>query len=85
MAGKADDYPSGYCFYMSALLIHINPPTHIVCSLVNEHQPFPVNAVVRVVDGGNDDYPVVNRCTTYYVCTDTKCLPPANNLTEEYL
>lgn len=80
MAGAAEDYPSGYCFYMSALLMNINPPTHIVCSLVDEHEPFPVNAVVRVIEGGNKNYPVVNGRTTYYVCKDNKCLPPTDDL-----
>lgn len=80
MAGAAEDYPSGYCFYMSALLMNINPPAHIVCSLVDEHEPFPVNAVVRVIDGVNENYPIINGRTTYYVCKDNKCLPPSNDL-----
>lgn len=82
MAGAAEDYPSGYCFYMSALLMNINPPIHIVCSLVDERVSFPVNAIVRVIEGGNENYPVVNGRTTYYVCKDNKCLPPTNDLTE---
>lgn len=82
MAGAAEDYPSGYCFYMSALLMNINPPIHIVCSLVDERVSFPVNAAVRVIDGGNKNYPVVNGRTTYYVCEDNKCLPPTNDLAE---
>ncbi len=82
MAGAAEDYPSGYCFYMSALLMNINPPTHIVCAFVDEHVPFPINAAVRVIEGGNENYPIVNGRTTYYVCKDNKCLPPTNDLTE---
>ena len=82
MAGATEDYPSGYCFYMSALLMNINPPTHIVCALADECVPFPVNAVVRVIEGGNENYSIVNGRTTYYVCKDNKCLPPTNDLTE---
>lgn len=82
MAGVADGYPSGYCFYMSALLMNINPPTHIVCALVDECLPFPVNAAVRVIEGGNENYPIVNGRTTYYVCKDNKCLLPTNDLAE---
>ena len=81
MAGKAEEYPAGYCFYMSALLLHTNPPTHIVCSFAGEYQSFPINSVVRIIDGGSKDYPVINNHTTYYVCKDTKCLPPTNNIT----
>lgn len=82
MAGAAEDYPSGYCCYMSALLMNINPTAHIVCALVDERVSFPVNATVRVIEGGNENYPIVNGRTTYYVCKDNKCLPPTNDLTE---
>lgn len=82
MAGAAETYPPGYCFYMSALLMNINPTMHIVCSLVDERAPIPVNAIVRVIEGGNENYPIVNGRTTYYVCKDNKCLPPTNDLAE---
>lgn len=83
MAGKAKDYPMGYCFYLSALSMYINPPVHIVCSTVKkQHQPFPVNSIVRVIDGGNNIYPVINQSTTYYVCRDKHCMPPSNSLEE---
>ncbi len=29
---------------------------------------------------GYSTYPIINGRTTYYVCGDTKCLPPTNNL-----
>ena len=80
MAGKAKDYPMGYCFYLSALLMYINPPTHIVCSLAGEHQSFPINSAVRVINGGNGTYPIINNRTTYYVCKGRQCLPPTNNI-----
>lgn len=82
MAGKAKDYPMGYCFYLSALLMYIHPPVHIVCALSGAHEPFPINAAVKVIDGGNEIYPLINQRTTYYVCKDKKCLPPVNDLEE---
>ena len=82
MAGKAKNYPTGYCFYLLALSMHINPPVHIVCALLNTHQAFPLNSIVRVIDGGNDEYPIINNRTTYYVCRDKACMPPVNTLNE---
>ncbi|MCH5186514.1 MAG: thioredoxin domain-containing protein [Oscillospiraceae bacterium] len=82
MSGKAKNYPMGYCFYLSALSMYINPPTHIVCALAGEHQSFPIDSVVRMINGGNDAYPIVNNRTTYYVCRNRQCLPPVNNLDE---
>lgn len=82
MAGKAEDYPMGYCFFLLALSAYINPPLHIVCSLVGTHQPFPINSIVKVIDGGNDTYPIINNRTTYYVCNGRACMPPVNDLEE---
>lgn len=82
MAGKANNYPMGYCFYLLALSIHITPPVHIVCAMLNTHQAFPLNSIVRVIDGGNDEYPIINNRTTYYVCRDKSCMPPVNDLNE---
>ena len=80
MAGKAKNYPISYCFYLLALSMYINPPMHIVCSLAGSHQQFPINAIVKVINGGNDDYPIINNRTTYYVCKDKVCMPPVNDL-----
>ena len=82
MSGKAKDYPMGYCFYLWALSLHLNPPPHIVYALKETHQPFPFNSVVRVIKGGNETYPIVNGHTTYYVCKGKSCLPPVNDLEE---
>lgn len=76
MAGKAKDYPMGYCFYLWALSLHIDPPEHIVCALVQDHRPFPFNSVVRIIKDGNEVYPVINGQTTYYICKGKSCLPP---------
>lgn len=82
MAGQAEDYPMGYCFYLLALSMHISPPTHIVCASAGKHQPFPVDAVVKLIHGGNSEYPLLNERTTYYVCKNKNCLPPTNDLEE---
>lgn len=82
MAGKAKTYPMGYCFYLYALSQHLNPPSHIVCALADKHQPFPIDSVIRIINGGDKTYPLINQKTTYYVCKNKNCLPPANDLNE---
>lgn len=79
MASSARDYPMGYSFYMLALTLYVNPPMHIVCTMMGEHQQFPPNAIVRIIHGDNKEYPCINGKTTYYVCKDRKCLPPVNS------
>ena len=80
MASQAQEYPAGYCFYLLALSRYLHPPVRIVCAVKDRHEEFPLGAVVRVIPGGNEEYPLCNAQTTYYICKDHSCLPPTNNL-----
>jgi len=40
---------------------------------------FSSQAVLRLKTP-TDEYPLVNGKTTYYVCADTQCFPPVNEL-----
>lgn len=82
MAAKAKSYPAGYCFYLSALRAHINPPVHIVCAVKDGYLNIPSDAVVKLIAGGNEQYPLINDRTTYYVCKEKSCLQPVNDLAE---
>lgn len=82
MAAKADGYPVAHCFYLLALSMYTNPPVNIVCALNDTHDDFPPDAVVRLIKGGNKDYPILNNSTTYYVCKGRTCMKPVNNLSE---
>jgi len=78
-------YPSGYCFYMWALLLYENPPKEIICVLPNKiklqdlRSQLPYNAVVSVKEDSKE-YPLRNNKTTFYVCEKGVCHAPLNHL-----
>lgn len=80
MAAQVQDYPMAHCFFLLAVSMHLNPPTHIVCARQGGCAEFPPEAIVRIIDGGSAEYPVLNGKTTYYVCQDKKCYPAAHDL-----
>ena len=61
------------------------PPKHITVALkdrsdladIKEKLPFFAN--ISVVSE-SEEYPLINGKTTYYICKDHACLPPANNI-----
>lgn len=80
MSGRADSYPIGHAFYLLALSRYLNPPPHIVCAVEDGCSELPIYADVQIIKGGNEEYPVVDHKTTYYVCKDKRCLPPTHDL-----
>ncbi|WP_295091084.1 hypothetical protein [Ruminococcus sp.] len=46
------------------------------------NQVFSESTNVTVVQGDNK-YPLLNECNTFYVCKGNTCLPPSNILSEE--
>lgn len=87
MSSKSASYPAGNSLFMLSLLIDQNPPPHIVIVLKEqadiEAMPgsLPVFANV-IVEKESSRYPLINGKTTYYVCKNHVCLPPANDLRE---
>jgi hypothetical protein len=81
MSTYAKTYPAGYSFYLMALSSYVNPAVHIVCVLKTGDVPekMPTNAVVYVTEV-NENYPLVNDKTTYYVCRNKTCEAPVNSL-----
>ncbi len=85
MSSKSASYPAGNSLFMLSLLIDQNPPPHIVIVLKEqadiEAMPgsLPVFANV-IVEKESSRYPLINGKTTYYVCKNHVCLPPANDL-----
>jgi hypothetical protein len=81
MSMYAKNYPAGYSFYLMSLSSYINPAVHIVCVLKTGEIPekMPTNAVVYVTEA-NENYPLVNDKTTYYVCRNKTCEAPVNSL-----
>lgn len=85
MSARAQDYPAGYCMFLTAMLIWENPPIHITAAVkdfsvsdnLKNNLPFLANISVSE---NNGDYPLLNDKTTYYVCKNNVCLPPSNNM-----
>lgn len=80
---QAQSYPAGHCMFLLAKLIYDNPPDHITVVLkdktdlkkIKDHIPFFANISVVLQ---SENYPLLNDKTTYYVCKNYSCLPPAN-------
>ncbi len=85
LSAQAGDYPAGHCMFLVAKMLHENPPEHITIALKNDSDlekiksatPFLSNISVMKE---NEKYPLFNDKTTYYVCRNHACLPPANIL-----
>lgn len=81
LSAEAQKYPAGYTMFFLALSDYLEPPTQItVAGNVEDVQDLPFfltdHAAVRVVHGGNKEYPMLNQETTFYVCKEHACLPP---------
>ncbi len=82
---QAGNYPAGHCMFLVAKMLHENPPEHITIALKNNSDlekmksaiPFLSNILVTKE---NEEYPLLNDITTYYVCRNHACLPPTNIL-----
>lgn len=86
MSGVAEGYPAGYAMSLMALSDYFHGPEKITVAVRDRKEiqflPFrvPLDAIVRVVEGDEKEYPLKNDRTTYYVCRGHVCLPPENEL-----
>lgn len=87
MSGAAEGYPAGYSFFLLVLSMYEAPPERITVVLHKAAdkkqlaQQIPLGAAVILLENPTEDYPLVNNKTTYYVCKNHACLPPANEIT----
>ena len=77
MNAKASEYPAAYGFYLFSCL----PVKKITCALKNKEDLKDVkiksNCIFRLGDGS---YKLINDKTTFYVCEEGVCYPPANEI-----
>ena len=84
LAGQAVRYPTAYPVYLLAALEWEHPPEEVTVAaptkadLPPQPWPFPLDAVVNLLEKPTQDHPLVNGQTTYYVCRDHTCQPPRN-------
>lgn len=83
LSGEAEGYPAGHCMFLIALLAYLNPPRKITVVLSKEdreeeiRKKLPLYADVKILLAETEEYRRINGETTYYVCEDHTCLPPA--------
>lgn len=88
LSAEAKKYPAGRSMFLIALLIYRHPPEKITAVLSEEDCPeeilsnLPFYAEVKVLHQPAGQYRLLNGKTTYYVCRNHVCLPPANQLSE---
>ena len=85
LSSQAGDYPAGHCMFLTAKMLHENPPEHITVALKNDSdlekikRNIPFLANISVVKESKE-YLLLNDKTTYYICRNHACLPPENYL-----
>lgn len=81
LAPYAAQAPTAFPVYLWAKLSQAHPPAEITLVLGPEEQspahpwPFPLDAVVRILEHPTKDYGLVEDKTTYYVCENNTCRP----------
>lgn len=79
------EYPSGSSMFLIAMLLYESYIPHITIALkessdltkIKEKIPFIANVSVVTED---ENYPLLNNQTTFYVCKNHNCLPPTNEI-----
>lgn len=86
LSGEAENYPAGYAMFLVALSDYMDHPDKI--TIVREDtlrledlaSKIPLDTVVYLLESPNEEYPLKNHKTTYYVCRGRTCAPPVNEL-----
>jgi hypothetical protein len=90
MAGHANEYPGGFCFYLLSVIMHIYPPKKIVCVLYDKSEIELIKAEnkdnINIIyyENPTEEYKLQNGKTTFYVCYNHTCYPPTNNIKEAF-
>ena len=85
---KAAQYPVSHGMFLLALLDHEMPPPKVTVVLAEQDSiaelplKLPPDAAVTLLHKPTQEYPLKDGKTTFYVCRDHSCLPPANDLNE---
>ncbi len=85
-AAAAERYPAGYGMFLTALLEYMEPPMKV--TIVPDEQEdterlpltIPLGAAAILLQHPTEEYPLKDGRTTYYVCHNHSCMPPAHSV-----
>lgn len=86
LSGEAAHYPAGYSLFLTALLFYLHPGKKITVVLAKKDSAdeiickLPLNAEIKILQEETKEYRLLNGETTYYVCENHTCFPPANSI-----
>lgn len=86
LSEEARSYPAGHAMFLLALLDVWDKPDQVTIVRKDERIPdglacrIPPDTIVVLREQGDEEYPLKNDRTTYYVCRNHSCLPPTNEL-----
>lgn len=84
LSAEAESYPAGHSVFLLAQLLYFYPPQKITVVLSEEDcreqilSRLPLFADIRILEQPTEEYKLLNKRTTYYVCKDQTCFPPSN-------
>ncbi|HHX57368.1 MAG TPA: thioredoxin domain-containing protein [Clostridiales bacterium] len=90
MAGHAEQYPGGFCFYLLSVITHMYPLKKIVCVLSDKSDIELIKAEKRdninliIFESPTEEYALQDGKTTFYVCDNHTCYPPTNSIKEAF-
>lgn len=86
LAAEAEHYPAGHCMFLISLLLydHSSQKITVVLSEKDRREEvmirLPLNAEVKILEKETEEFKLLNGRTTYYICKNHVCLPPANTI-----
>lgn len=86
MSREAEHYPAGYAMFLLALTDYFDAPEKVTvvvkdrADLAGVPCKVSLDAVVKVLDGPTEEYPLKDDKKTFYVCKGRSCQPPVNEL-----
>lgn len=84
MSGMAEEYPSGHCLFLTAILLWMAPDEKITVVLEEGAgagkilRNLSLFAQVQILEQETAEYKRLDGKTTFFVCRDHVCLPPDN-------
>lgn len=86
MLAEARHSPDNYSFFMMVLLLHISSPKEIICVLKDKNEFDSIlkkmlgDSLITILESETEAYKLKDDKTTFYVCENNMCLPPANDI-----